>query len=142
METNKYRVWDEEQENMFYSDVEDEDCLFSFQDGLVVANIRKEEQGTLDEQPYIYGESNFDVEQFIDIKDKYGKDIYDGDIVDVPDCMTNKMRRGIIRHVITEGGSSYMFTINGGTASWIQDKAEIIGNIHENPELLEAKDGS
>jgi len=72
---------------------------------------------------------------FTGLKDKNGKEIYEGDIVG---------EEGIVYLVEFEDG---MFELAHGTPliDWIYARErqgleiEIIGNIHENPELLEGK---
>lgn len=86
-----------------------------------------------DDQFYIY-------EQCTGLKDKNGKLIYEGDIV-----------RAIYSDGITEFGLPIYHNRQGGfsvgfynsDAGWLDEdfvgKVEVIGNIHENPELLEEK---
>lgn len=87
------------------------------------------------------GEKQYDrfvVEQFIGIKDSNGKDVYEGDIT----------HTGIITYVTDlhwDGGGSrhpgFYFEDSSGynELSYHDDldfTVEVIGNIHENPELL------
>ena len=73
------------------------------------------------------------VGQFTGLNDKYGKEIYEGDIVKA----FEKNYEVVFNQ--TESGLSvnygYPDKHNGPTPYWV----EVIGNIHENPELLEAK---
>ena len=85
-------------------------------------------------------ERQYELMQSTGLKDKNGKEIFGGDIVEVSKGFTN-----IICYSVNEGNwklrpadkqwaCSY-FSNYENTAEW-----EIIGNIYENPELLEATD--
>lgn len=79
------------------------------------------------------------VMQFADRQDKHGQDLYEGDVVRWTD--TN------IRMVIswsTEDGAWIAMNVNesgSGAMATVayMDHFELIGNIHENPELLNEK---
>lgn len=79
------------------------------------------------------GQNCFEIMQYTGIRDRHGKDIYEGDIV---------------RRYINSRGNLYpsnyrknIVIIEFKNAAWTirkqTDRYEIIGNIHENPELLE-----
>lgn len=79
------------------------------------------------------GNTDVILEQCTGLKDKNGKLIYEGDIVEVPefynDIPTGKTRR----HKVSYKHAAFnIYSVN-------TEHLEIIGNIHENPELLEEK---
>ena len=94
---------------------------------------------------YILGDllkqGNWIFEQYTGLKDKNGKEIYEGDIVKVY-AWTNLTRGLEYRHTTKvfwqEKYAQFNTTYNDALSNEItQDYFEVIGNIHENPELLE-----
>ena len=69
------------------------------------------------------------VGQFTGLQDSKGKDIYEGDICKT---LTNRLPQVIDMIVFIDG----CFVLNGGIPINVNKLIEIIGNIHENPELL------
>ncbi len=113
----KFRVWAHASGVMFYPDAEE---------GWTMSG------GRLRELP------NTTLMQYTGLKDKNGKEIYEGDIV-----LLNRQGKKTPTLVLFNGGMFHA-GYHYGSSTTLKRKAlqsslvEIIGNIHENPELLNA----
>ena len=83
------------------------------------------------------------IEQYTGLKDKNGKKMYEGDIV-----RYGRRLRGIVppeshtEIVSWRSGEEEYYpccTTSGFSLPYSEDGYEVIGNVHENPELLEIK---
>ncbi len=78
------------------------------------------------------------LEQFTGLHDKNGKEIYEGDIVEYPTDYFTMSKQGVI---YSEGHFIPLVRVEHGynaIDNYCANDFEIIGNIHENPELLES----
>lgn len=73
------------------------------------------------------------VGQYTGLTDKNGKKIFEGDII--------KDIEGRINKVEYYRGRFYPFISFPEYTCWDSDECEVIGNIHDNPELLEGGEG-
>ena len=70
------------------------------------------------------------VGQYTGIKDKNGKEIYEGDIVRLPEDEDYKY------YSIIYSKNRLGFTLSNGCGFGLSYGIEVVGNIYENPELL------
>lgn len=79
-------------------------------------------------------EERYIVEQYTGLKDKNGKEIYEGDIVSV----RNKNRKNEYDIGVVEFGKA-AFRCPFLLGKYHSGQVEVIGNVHENYDLLEKK---
>lgn len=79
-------------------------------------------------------DENYVIEQYTGLKDKNGKEIYEGDIIRCHG--DDRFIAPVIRHE-KSGGFCWVSCYKEECFIPESDEVEVIGNIHENKELLE-----
>ncbi|MFO1546082.1 YopX family protein [Lactiplantibacillus plantarum] len=83
--------------------------------------------------------SDFKLEQFTGLKDVNGKGIYEGDVLRTKAGLIQIVEQGILsiaRDDLISG--FYANNLSDDKPHTFSYNDEVIGNVHENPELLEA----
>lgn len=122
MRAIKFRAWDKEYQEMKYNAEQAYDGCGQLH--------------AIDCFGQLLEEENYKVMQYTGLKDKNGKEIYEGDIVNYSHPRTNE----IIRTVTFKHGAFGIEGIYEKThiifGNILDSHIEVIGNIYENPELL------
>ena len=115
----KFRVWDKERKIM--EQVRDLDFRYG------------EYSVIIHEPEYIKKLLNTELMQFTGLKDKNGKDVYEGDIIahKNPEWLGGFQQKWVIK--FKEFSDEYEDYIGYRI---LKENEEVIGNIYENPELL------
>ena len=119
----RFRAWDKSHKRMYYSELGD---LVWWPDARAKSGIPI----PFAQQPY--GEWYSDIMQYTGLKDKNGREIYEGDFV-VSKNAYESNPKGVV--IFSEGG----FDIGEegwSIGSFNAEHLEIIGNIHEHSQLL------
>ena len=115
----KFRVYDKTKG--YYVAIRDNDCFDIRQTARVVVELTS------------LGHK-FIIEQFTGLLDRNGKEIYEGDIVEYDWYIVGDKPAYRVNSVVN---FDYKGAMAGNNRLWKCTNVEVIGNIHENPELLE-----
>lgn len=125
MKSLKFRVWDKERECY----VDEAELAGITPDGKYILYIEEEEISKLEI------ECNYVVEQYTGLKDKNDKEIYEGDIVEYDWYIMNDKSYRVKEKVVFDDMGARL----GNDRIRNCSNVEVIGNIHENADLLEKK---
>ena len=125
----KFRVWCKQTEEMHAVE------RLGFENG-ELWYIEDEDRET--EPPYFPDRNDSVLMQYTGLKDKYGQEIYEGDIVEYG-LLTGKILfdSGAFQFEILKSEQSHLIGERDCLIDLSEDGFEIIGNIYENAELLE-----
>lgn len=132
----KFRIWDKTSNRMLYQD--DFERVELDTKNKMVSLVRSE---TIESSYVLDYEDSIEAEimQYTGLKDKNGKKVYEDDIIQY----SHKAVGMILRKVRMKYGMWGIEGIVKGTqipfANILESEYEVIGNIHENPELLEGE---
>lgn len=125
----KFRAWDSAKKEMF------KDTFAITESGQVVV---VEQESVASSPDYVFVE-HLVIMQSTGLVDKNGKEIFDGDIVKMSkDVYSEPTYYEVVRH---RGGAYRLESKQHGCKLWLRHTdCEVVGNIYENPELLEDKE--
>jgi len=109
---------------------------------VMITNFKDAEDCYLDEQGQLVRYNTYILMQYTGLKDKNGKEIYEGDIVfsgEEKKCQMCGIYKCRNRYPVVwneEYHSWYLGEQGEGGAPYCNKPLEIIGNIYENPDLL------
>lgn len=134
----KFRVWSKRIKRMWYPKFAlfEGGCIYSYNEDYELLDDAMNGRDTLDEDDIVM--------QYIGLNDKNGKEIYDGDIIKMKIYYHNSGETKIHRYKVIwkDIWCSWALSRLDGCQSnrlYFDETYEVIGNIYENPELLEVK---
>ena len=133
--TPRYIAWIKTEKRMFFSD----DILaIDYENEEIVTQQVYFENGLPDDRDiYCYKTDEIELMQTTGLKDKNGKEIFEGDIVKMSkDVYSEPTYYEVVRH---RGGAYRLESKQHGCELWLRHTGcEVVGNVYENKELLDA----
>lgn len=128
----RFRVWDNKENK--YLDPE-EIAIDNLGNVFIFEGYQKEDNEVWNARVLDKTDARFVIEQSTNLKDKNGKEIHEGDIV----SRYNGNLKGVVKQ--TKDGQWAIYWDNIPDGYYVLFKysnlSEVVGNINENPELLE-----
>ena len=123
----RYRAWDNVKKEMF------KDTFAITESGQVVV---VEQESVASSPDYVFVD-HLVIMQSTGIKDKNGKEVFEGDIVKMAkDVYSEPTYYEVVRH---RGGAYRLESKQHGCELWLRHTdCEVVGNVYENKELLDA----
>lgn len=132
----KFRVWAKTEKRMFFSD----DILaIDYENEEIVTQQVYFENGLPDDRfIYCYKTDEIELMQTTGLKDKNGKEIFEGDIVKMAkDVYSEPTYYEVVRHY---GGAYRLESKQHGCELWLRHTdCEVVGNVYENQEYLKKR---
>ena len=128
----KYRAWDKTRNEMNYK--------------VMVGNCDTDDENWTcpiiwieEKKDWLHFDDYDSIMQSTGLKDKNGKEIFEGDIVKMAkDVYSEPTYYEVVRH---RGGAYRLESKQHGCELWLRHTdCEVVGNVYENPELLEDKE--
>ena len=124
----KFRAWNKEKKIMVYKNEDGSSC---FWDGVIASSVELINTELNSE----INQSEYEFMQYTGLKDKNGVEIYEGDILEYMAIADDKQTDKVIFDrgtFVVDYSEDYKQPVNE-----INHCAKVIGNIYDNPELIE-----
>jgi len=135
----RFRAWDVTDKRMVWLDYIWNEWWYGSPQGGNGKAVYFNDNKSMDERRH----AGFHIMQFTGLHDEKGKELYEGDIVCGEAVWTGTQWNSVTGEIIYDGTCGrYMVRKADGssiTLGSFTDRIEVIGNIYESPELLEAK---
>ena len=126
----KFRAWDKKEKKMWIQSL----VGVGVYENALYSNPYSKDTKNEFTTHWTGGKITQELMQYTGLKDKNGKEIYEGDILDIEGDTKRNPYQVIFRNAGFDAVAKTDFV---GMGKWYKDeKVEIIGNIYENPELI------